>query len=623
MIMTGINGKNNNLEIMPILFDSSISIDKLKTMQNKYNVDIIPIDYLSHEILKKNNISYIEFDSFLSINEKSSIQNLTYFLSDWYLHESISKILNYHGVNLGGLIKSEFINILVNFLKNFYTIYKISQKYKSQEFICSKFFSSFFKNFSKKVIILESKNSDEILPLDSLQTNINVGLGNINFKIGVNRLNQLKIFAEKFSNILLKPKINENSNFFLFSELNTKKFSELFKKMPDFPENYVIYNRRQPSVWDKESFSILKNSKTILENSKNLESIKNDSVTSRITDIQKIIENLKIQNDIFLKLFVIENLSFWPLFKNTFFTLVEKRFESYSYEILLVENLLKKYKFKGILLQNEVGPNEQILMQLGKIQKISTYLMQHGLIYDTNDALQMNKYQGVMGYDVDYQLVWGKVDYDYRKLQGFNTNKIIKIGSPIYDSYSTTDSPQKNYILLATSGPTKEDIFDLTLETINKNIETIQKISEIVSSLNHNLIIKIHPSPDEFDPTPIVEKINPNIKVIKSGNISELIKNCSLMIVIDFSSVILDSYLMKKPVISVPVKNNGYGFPTAFLNKSCVIDDIENLEQNIEIILKEKYSEQIDNGLNSASNYISNLGSSSTKLLSFLAQNHD
>ena len=53
MIMTGINGKNNNLEIMPILFDSSISIDKLKTMQNKYNVDIIPIDYLSHEILKK------------------------------------------------------------------------------------------------------------------------------------------------------------------------------------------------------------------------------------------------------------------------------------------------------------------------------------------------------------------------------------------------------------------------------------------------------------------------------------------------------------------------------------------------------------------------------------------
>ena len=95
------------------------------------------------------------------------------------------------------------------------------------------------------------------------------------------------------------------------------------------------------------------------------------------------------------------------------------------------------------------------------------------------------------------------------------------------------------------------------------------------------------------------------------------------MIVIDFSSVILDSYLMKKPVISVPVKNNGYGFPTAFLNKSCVIDDIENLEQNIEIILKEKYSEQIDNGLNSASNYISNLGSSSTKLLSFLAQNHD
>tara|TARA_B100001540_G_C15816913_1_gene648168 strand:+ start:13552 stop:15426 length:1875 start_codon:yes stop_codon:yes gene_type:complete len=622
MIMTGISGKNKNSEKIIVLFDSSIKIDEIKKIQSDYDdVQIIIIDSLSNKILKKNNITCVPFDDYISNDEKLNIQKTSYLLSDWYLEKSLANIMKYHNVNLGSLLKSELINILVNFLKNFYTVYKITQKHNLEKFFCSKKFEPFFKNFSKNVIILESENSYETLPLDTLETNINVGLKNLNLKIGVNRLNQLKNLAEKFSNIVLKPKINVDSNFFLFSELNTKRFSKLFKKMPDFPENYVIYNRRQPSIWDKESLSILKNSKSILENSNSLDSIKNQSSTSRISDIQEIIKNLKIQENILCKLFVIENMSFWTLFKNIFFTLIEKRFETYSYEIILVENLLNKYDFKGILLQNEVGPNEQILIQLGKNQKIPIHLMQHGLIFDTNDALQMNKHQGVMGYDVDYQLVWGKIDYDYRKSQGFDTEKIIKIGSPIYDGFLNLNTPNRDYILLATSGPTEEDIFDLTLDTINKNIQTIKKISKIVSSMNHDLIIKTHPSPDEFDPTKILEKINPNIQIIKSGNISNLIKNCSLMIVIDFSSVILDSHLMKKPVISISVKNNGYGSPTAFSNASCITSNVENLENNIRIILEKKYSEQVQNGLNSATDYITNIGCSSEKLLSFLAQN--
>ena len=52
-----------------------------------------------------------------------------------------------------------------------------------------------------------------------------------------------------------------------------------------------------------------------------------------------------------------------------------------------------------------------------------------------------------------------------------------------------------------------------------------------MTSLNHKLLIKIHPSPDEFDPTELVRSINPDIQVIKTGNISNLIKNCSMMAV--------------------------------------------------------------------------------------------
>jgi len=389
--------------------------------------------------------------------------------------------------------------------------------------------------------------------------------------------------------------------------------------MPDFDETYIIYNRRQPSIWDKESFSLFKNSNAVLENAKTLNTKKKLSLTKEKLKITKIIEKIKKHENFFGKFFTIEMISFWLLFRETFYSLIEKRFLTYYYEIILSQNLLDKYPFSAILLQNEVGPNEKILLQIGKSKKIPVFLMQHGLIFDTTEAFMMNKYQGALGLNTDYQLVWGDVDYQYRKKIGFDPEKIIKIGSPAYDHFFDKKNSKRDYVLLATSGPTTEDIFDLTVESIVKNIETIKGISKIVTGLNQKLIIKIHPSPDEFDPTELIKSIDPNIQVIKTGDISEIIKNCSLMIVIDFSSVILDAYLLKKPIISIPVKNNGYGIPKAFVNNSCMIENLETLENSINNLLKNDNSELIKNAAISGQNYMSNLGNASEQLLRFLS----
>tara|TARA_Y100000996_G_C22395941_1_gene591168 strand:- start:220 stop:879 length:660 start_codon:yes stop_codon:yes gene_type:complete len=214
--------------------------------------------------------------------------------------------------------------------------------------------------------------------------------------------------------------------------------------------------------------------------------------------------------------------------------------------------------------------------------------------------------------------VWGKIDEEYRKELDIDLNKIIKIGSPIYDNFNQKKVSEKNHILLATSGPTTEDVFDLKVETISKNISTIKKISEIVSSMNKKLIIKTHPSPDEYDPTKLVKAIDPKIDVIKSGDISELIATCSLMIVIDFSTVILDAYVLNKPIISVPVKDNGYGMPTAFIDQSILVQDLNTLEKSINNILNDEKTLLMKSKL-SCENYLSNPGNSSEKLLSFLS----
>ena len=619
--MTGINGKKNKTEKSIVLFDKSIAVKEVKSILKDTNSSIISLDFESFELLQKNNINQKTYDEFLTTNEMSNIQKLSYELSDWYSNEQLANEIMYNDVNLGSILQSELINILVNFIKNFYVIYKITQKYSDFEFFCSKNTSKFLHKFSIKHYLLKSLKIDDSLPLDSLNTNIDLKFKNLNlkFKIGTKKINSLKTLIDNISNSLIKPKLKKNSNFFLFSEINTKKFSYLLQKMPDFDETYVIYNRRQPSIWDKESFSLFKNSNAVIENEKTLNRNKKLSLTKEKSKITKIIEKIKKNENFFEKFFTIKTISFWSLFREVFYSLIEKRFLTYYYEIILSQNLLDKYPFSAILLQNDVGPNEKILLQIGKSKKIPIFLMQHGLIFDTPEALMVNKYHSVLGLNTDYQLVWGDIDYQYRKKLGFDPEKIIKIGSPAYDHFFDKKNSKRDYVLLATSGPTTENIFDLTVESIAKNIETIKGISKIVTGLNQKLIIKIHPSPDEFDPTELIKSIDPNIQVIKTGDISEIIKNCSLMIVIDFSSVILDAYLLKKPIISIPVKNNGYGLPKAFVNNSCMIENLETLENSIDNLLKNDNSELIKNATISGQNYMSNLGKASEQLLRFLS----
>ena len=99
------------------------------------------------------------------------IQKSVYELSDWYSKKPLNDILMYNDVNLGSLVQAELINVLVNFLKNFYMLYKITLKYPDYEFVCSKNISIILEKFSKKFNLLNTAKTSETLPLDLLNTN--------------------------------------------------------------------------------------------------------------------------------------------------------------------------------------------------------------------------------------------------------------------------------------------------------------------------------------------------------------------------------------------------------------------------------------------------------------------
>ena len=75
----------------------------------------------------------------------------------------------------------------------------------------------------------------------------------------------------------------------------------------------------------------------------------------------------------------------------------------------------------------------------------------------------------------------------------------------------------------------------------------------------------------------ILKKINPEIEIIKTGNIAELIKKCILFIIIDVSTSILDAHLLRKPVLSVAVKTEEFGLSTVLKNNSCAFCLVSDL----------------------------------------------
>ena len=606
------------------LLESKSDYKKIKKQKDD-NFQIITFNFELHNIFKKKSIQHIISDEFLSQNELLSIQNNALSLSDWYIENEIKEYISYKGVNLGSLIQGEFINTLVNFLKRFLECSNIIKKYNSDTiFFSSGIIFEIMKQFSVNVKKISNVHDEKLFfPLDSLKIKTSIGIKNYSTEINIsqNIFKKLKKITEKTSSMVSK-RSGKNVKTILISEFNTLIYESLFLKMPEFKLNFVFFNRRQPTIWNLKSLSVIKKSKVIIENETTLmnKKIKGDIQNGKKV-VEKNIDNLFKNNIFFKSFFSINGNSFWAPFSSYFINYFKKRSSENIKEIELVIELLEKFSFVATLIHSEAGPNEKIILQLAKKKKIVNFLLQHGLINDSLEGYEHNAHRGVIPIESEQSIVWGKINQDYFKHIGVSADRVHTLGTPIYDDLNIEKIDNKeDYVLLATSGPTKEDVFDLTINTIEKNIETIKTICKVVTKYNKKLIIKLHPSPDEFDPTQIVKEINPEIKIVKTGKISQLIKNSSIVVVIDESSAIIDAHLLGKPVLSVAVKAEEYGIPTVLKNNSCIMTNRESFDKDFFRVMNDKVHREtiIENEKKSTQNYISFQKNGAKMILSFL-----
>ena len=608
-----------------VFFESSTDLKNIEKFIPKNSSVIITFDYKSHEILTRRKISHKISDSFLDENDIYFLQQEAYRLTKWFETE-VSDSITYENINLGELFYIDFYFILLPILKKFFEITRIIKKYPHAKFFTSSAHYEMIKQFSSSVISLGGKKLPVKFYLDTMSNRFEIGGKYVTINISKKRYNSLKKLAEK---IMVKKiqKMNPSKKTILLTEFDPLKYTKIFSPELQNISNILLYNRRRPAIWNLQSLSILKKSGCgIISENHLMDKTLSNSIQKNSQLSKNFIQSLLNHEDFLESFFSISGESFWQSIKHDFIQLCKSRFKNALTEIMLAKKLFEEFAPSTVIVLSEMGFQEQILIHVAKKFQTSVILLQHGLNFDDKAAFEVNQFLGVIPNRSDKIAVWGPLDKKYLEECKVPLKKIQVIGNPYFDElfeeHNQTLDENKRFVLLAAQSPNVGSfVIDAQAKTMEKYLESIRTICNTVLKADKELIIKLHPDPAELDITSFVQKIDPNIQVIKTGSISDLIRSCDVLVTIDISTVTLEAQISEKPVISVSVKNYNIGDDNCsfFKSKSCIRTEIQNFEMNFNRLLQDQEfkRETINRGKKYVDNYLSNKGNASQKLIEF------
>ncbi|MCV0411910.1 hypothetical protein [Nitrosarchaeum sp.] len=581
-----------------ILIDSSSEIEKLLPLINKNSV-VYAFDYDTHKKLSELGISHKNSESILNNNNITEIQNNVYKFSYWYNNKEFSEFVFFNEINIGRLFHEEFLDYIVQFFKKFYEIHFLIEHHPKSKFIAGGELFEILYLMCKTGREVAFTKKEYLFTHDKVRFSIPLGSKNISLILPFSFYKKIKNISENFFRLILKKFTYPSV---LFVEFDTIRYKKLIQSGKKYGVPISLFGIRRPSIWNFESYKIIKNSNSkIITQSSLLSHNRFDN-----TDHKKITNNFELlfQTTTFKNYFSLFDIEFSSLIKKILKSLILPRINSILLDIITINSLFLKHKITSIMLLSEVGYTEQLVQFFARKHHIPTYMLHLGLHYDTIEAKEMNFSQSAYPVNSDKFFVWGNIVKEDAKIHGnIPDEKIIITGNPRFDDYSSLNTKNEDYVLIATSGPQHEDINGLLIANHEKYVNAIYEICKILKSLNKKFIIKLHPSIKEFDVAPIVNEIDNTIPILKDGEIFPLIQKCSYMIILGLSTAIIEAQILQKPVISVKIIDYNLGNPSVFASKSCIVSNIDSLENNLKKLENADFRKDV---ISNANNFLNN-----------------
>jgi hypothetical protein len=610
---------NNCIETSGLfLLDSSFDKSKFKDLDIS-NLHIITFDYESHQFLNEKKIEHEISEKYISELELHNIQKLSFHYSEWYNEERINELLTFDELNLGQTIKQEFHFFLIsNFLKKFVEISNLQELIQNKKILTTVTLFDIVNHFSNNIEVVDNDIEIQTFLHDRIQYNFN-NLLKIN--ISKKSFQNIKKNLDNLTSLIISNKQDPQFTNSLLIEFDPIKFEILLKNSNKHNIFFTIFNMRKPTIWNLNSFKIMKNTKTNFININNFKNSNNQNLKKLKNNIETLEKN-SIINKKLETFFSINGISFWYIIKTMFIKLISDRLVDAITYSENTKNILTNQKFSNIIIQNEIGFHEQIILHYSKLFKIPVILLQHGIHNDDDNSFEFNLSAGVIPQKSNFHLCWNDNFSKYLQHNNIPTSKIRVLGNPAYDKlYHKRKILKNEYILLAVSSPRLHHITGLQNEKIDFFYSCIEKICKIILSYNKKLIIKLHPGSDERDITEFVKKIDDSISIQKFNDIAPLIQNCEIFVSLGVSSTILEAQLLSKPVISIQTNYDVWGTPSLIKNNNCIQTPMTTFNEIFQKILTDDSSKKqlIQSGKKNSDEYLANFGNSSKLILDFLS----
>ena len=534
-------------------------INDTQFLKNYKNDHIITFDFDSHKKLVNNDIKHEISENFINSNELKTIEQNLEKLSFWFneYKNNLFEINDIH--NIGELYTFEFRNVLGNFLKIYFELVNIISRYNDTKIFATKQIYKILFNMKIDSTLIKTNQSNSN-SLNYIEFPIKLGPTKINLKFSQKNFNNIKKFTESIFPLIIKnQKINPNWKNILLVNFSTLRCKSFLSQLNNFDKNFIKYDSLIPAVFNNESYQIINNSHCIFE-TKNSLLRKKIGDSQKINKIKKLLESIDLESH-----FRINEHIFWKNFKPIFTEFFSSKLQLIFDEINTCEQLLQKYDFSKILVFNETGLSEQIIINIAKKKHIPVYLLQHGLHYDTDEMYQENKFQRIIPKKSDFLICWDKLYENNLIKKHVDKNKLYSCPPIFFENLEKKIIHQKNSynkILLASDPLAFYNLLSNTVDEKEKYDELIKTVSIICNSKKLLLDIKTHPQKYQNEEQ-IVKQINQNFHVYHSGEIHSLISNSDLVIVTDYSTVLLESLILRKPVVSIRLREH-YGRPSIF-----------------------------------------------------------
>ena len=609
-------------------FDSFNS-EKLKSSK------IFSFNIHAHKFLVEKNIEHNIAENYLEKGDREKIFDYAIKLWNWYDNDVLKKEFEFENLNLLSVADtSEFHQILIREIFNFFVIKRVLEKEKPKKIILSAYFAKIIKQIDNKISldISGEQEHDFHIQWEKMLIRFNISNRPISIPISRKRYNQFKkIFEFVIGNLFgLWQNFANKKPSILFLEFNPAQYPKLLDNLKNFNGNIIFFNRRRPAAWNLQSIKLLRKYRIKLISSE-LSLSKKDrmKIDSSVEYFTNKLQKLWSDESIFSKIFKIEETNFWPVVSEVLYDLYRRRITEYLQLILTCKRIFSELNIKCILSLNILGETEKTILATNNY-KIHSILLEHGA---TNYIPSISKYDISNMYPTfrDKIALWGDIQKDYLlQHRNISADRIFVTGSPRHEDFFKkikSNNTNSEKIILITPQAMSEFNGLVDTNTSLRLEELLVKIFQIIRKIpNTRIIVKMHPTlapGNEYVKT-LIHKLNPDVKILQLESVLDVIDSCDVIININTdlfpSTVVYEGMIMNKPIMNITMMDEKYDFEFVRDNAVLSISDTDNLKGPIEQLLTDNdfQIQLITNGQKHLERYFSNPTTASEKLANTL-----